>query len=172
MYSKKLYAFLGVVGVVILILIAMILHTRENKKNALLYFSKIPKITLVNIDGRSVELQNQFKNQPTCIIYIDIGCSYCTEQIRDIEKKISMLEDFSIIVISPTSVDIAKNFVKQFDILSQQKLPFLLDDDFIINAKLKGASTPFLVFYDARGQFISSNSGFVKTETIKKVLLD
>lgn len=170
MYSKKLYVFLGIVGGTIFALVAMIWFTQQRKEKALLFFRKIPDITLVDIEGRSVDLRSQFKGQPMCMIYVDVSCSYCTEQIVDIEKKISILEDVSIIFISPTSLEIAKEFVSQFDVLSQQILPFFLDSDLIINEKLKGASTPFLMFYDADGHFISSNSGFVKTEAIKRTL--
>jgi len=172
MLRKKLYLFCAVVGTAILLLSLMTYLRFREKERAALFFAEIPDVILKDVEGKPAELRSVFANRPTCIVYIDAGCRYCKDQIKDIEEKIEMLKDISIVFISFSSIETAVELHRQFSVLSQGEVHFLLDGDLKINEKLRGASMPFLIFYDAGGYFITTNNGFVKSEKIKKILLD
>jgi len=172
MLKKKLYLFYAVVGTAIFLLSLMTYLRFREKERAALFFAEIPDVILKDVEGKPTDLRSMFANRPTCIVYIDAGCRYCKDQIRDIEAKIDMLNGATIVFISPLSIDVAVDLKRQFSILSQEKAYFLLDADLTLYEKLRGVSTPFLVFYGTHGHFIASNNGFVKAEKIKKILLN
>jgi len=96
MLRKKLCLFCAVVGTAILLLSLMTYLRFREKERATLFFAEIPDVILKDVEGKPTELRSGFANRPTCIVYIDAGCRYCKDQIKDIEEKIDMLKDISL----------------------------------------------------------------------------
>jgi peroxiredoxin len=129
---------------------------------------KGPNFKVENLDGETVELNNEVGEGPILLIFWATWCKPCIEELAEYKKIYKDYKDkgfkmFAISTDDERTVAKVKPFVKSkgFD------FPVLLDTNSDISRLYYAQSVPYSVILDKKGMIIYSHLGYMKGDEVK-----
>ncbi|HSW56369.1 MAG TPA: TlpA disulfide reductase family protein [Ignavibacteriaceae bacterium] len=129
---------------------------------------KGPNFKVENLDGETVELNNEVGEGPILLSFWATWCKPCIEELAEYKKIYKDYKDkgfkmFAISTDDERTVAKVKPFVKSkgFD------FPVLLDTNSDISRLYYAQSVPYSVILDKKGMIIYSHLGYMKGDEVK-----
>jgi thioredoxin-related protein len=115
----------------------------------------IPQLTLLQPDSTNIT-NDQFKHQPTIIMYFSPTCDHCIHQWDDMVKRMDDLKKYQIVMVTYQPFEEMTDFYKNRNIASYSNVKMGRDTKFVLPPFYQIRQLPYLALYDKKGQLITT----------------
>lgn len=132
--------------------------------------TKIPRITFINKEGNKITLNSDGKHY-TLVLLFDYYCEYCRNQLNELNKNISLLNDVRIFLFtSYDSLFKNKTMTRWEKLTGDAFINWGIVDNKILEKRFGWFLTPSEYLYGAQGKLIWKNPGIIKISKIKEFI--
>lgn len=131
---------------------------------------KLPGFDITLLDGSKKIYTDDLKfNEAFVILYFSPECPFCKEQLHEIMKNNSKLNNIPIYFLSPYSAESVKEYFKEYDLNNYKNLTAAIDNSSHFVKYYNIRSIPCLAFYDKYKDLKKIKIGVTETNIIKSV---
>ncbi len=140
--------------------------------DAMVTGTKIPEITFIDKDRNKITLDSDNKHY-TLIILFDYFCEHCRNQLNELDKNISRLNNVKIFLLT-SDLDLFKNkhTIRWRKLTGTEFIKWGIVDNKMLEKYFGWFLTPSEYLYGTGGKLVWKNSGTIKVskiaESIKK----
>lgn len=160
----------GILTVLIGFLVLQFTQQRQKNRAITEQMQTLPDFTFYRIDGTLFKRDNLPHGQALCLIYMDPGCGFCTEETKEIIKHIDRFGETNVLFVSHVDVAELQRFADEYGLDAIPQIRLLHDGDYRFADWFGRAVTPSVYIYDEQRQLVKTYSGQTKIEAILKHL--
>lgn len=131
-------------------------------------FPTIPPLKLLLADSSTIFTDKDLKkNKPLFLILFSPDCDHCQKQTEELIERIDDFKKIQIVMATFLPVDKIRRFYEQYDLDRFSNIIVGYDMQHMLATYYRISYTPFLAFYDKKGNLID---GFQGALPLQKVL--
>jgi cytochrome oxidase Cu insertion factor (SCO1/SenC/PrrC family) len=128
-------------------------------------FPTIPPFSILQVDSTTFT-KDKLKHQPTIIMYFSPDCEHCKHQWEYMEKRMSDLKKYQIVMVTYQPFDEMVDFYKAHKIAEYPNIKMGRDTKFFMPPFYKMQSLPFHALYTKGGDLITTFEGNVNIDKL------
>ena len=123
-------------------------------------FPTVPPLKLLLTDSTTVFTDKDLKkNTPLFFILFSPDCDHCQKETEELIDKIDSFKDIQIVMASFMPLDKIKEFYAHYELNRFSNIIVGYDMQHMLPTYYRISSTPFLAFYDKKGNLIEGIQG-------------
>lgn len=131
-------------------------------------FPTVPPLKLLLVDSTTVFTDKDLKkNKPLFFILFSPDCEHCQKETEELISKIDSFKNIQIVMATFMTVDKIKPFYENYKLDRFSNIVVGYDMQHMLSTYYRISYTPFLAFYDKKGNLID---GFQGALPLSKVL--
>lgn len=144
---KRKFALAFITGILLLI-VAFAFKTYsilDQRREAIIRLSDIPKINLIGIDSSGLEVDG--RNKTLVIIYFNSSCDLCEFEAIDIRDNIKDFQNVNLLMLTSESLKSIQLFSSKFNLDKNENITFAKIDEKDVVTYFGSSGTPQIYIY-------------------------
>ncbi|MBO1364197.1 TlpA family protein disulfide reductase [Prevotella sp. A2931] len=125
--------------------------------------TRLPKLTLKNIDGKSVQLDTLSNHgKPLIVSFFATWCKPCNRELKAINEVYADWQEETGVKLIAVSIDQAQNINKVKPLVDENEWPYevLLDPNSELKRALGVQLIPYVIVLDGKGNIVFKHNGY------------
>lgn len=136
-------------------------------------FPTLPPLKLLLTDSTTIFTNKDLKkNKPLFLILFSPDCEHCQQQTEELIKRIDDFKRIQIVMVSFIHFEKIKPFYEKYQLDRFSNITVGYDMQYILPTYYRISYTPFLAFYDKKGNLIDGFQGALPLEKVLEYFKD
>lgn len=164
--SIAVFAIVAIISYLGYSIVSKTTEKRETQKR----ISELSAFSFEDLNGNEFSNQNLKLNTNTILINFNSTCDLCQHEAQSIVEHVELFNDSQVLFISPESVELIKQFEKDYKLINQNNINLLHDPTNLFTRKLGATAYPYLLIYDKNQNLIKRHKGQLNAPAIAKII--